>query len=97
MAAQYWSEFNYGECFTENGLNDVDGAAEVSIYPNPAKDVLNIGCSDKVESVEIFNLLGQQVYAGIKTTIDVGNFAKGNYVVKVYTDKGVMTRKFVVE
>jgi hypothetical protein len=96
LAAQYWSGFNYGECFTENGLNDVD-VVEVTIYPNPVKDVLNIDCFDKVESVEIFNLLGQQVYAGTKTTIDVSNFAKGNYVVKVYTDKGVMTKKFVVE
>ncbi|MDR0790062.1 MAG: leucine-rich repeat protein [Bacteroidales bacterium] len=94
LAAQYWSVLNYGECV---GLNDIDGVAEVSIYPNPVKDVLNIDCVDKVESVEVFNLLGQKVYAGIKTTIDVSNFTKGNYVVKVYTDKGVMTKKFVVE
>ncbi|MDR0790305.1 MAG: leucine-rich repeat protein [Bacteroidales bacterium] len=97
LAAQYWSEFNYGECFTENSLNDVDDVVEVSIYPNPIKNVLNIGCFGKVESIEIFNLLGQKVYAGMTTTIDVSNFAKGNYVVKVYTDKGVMTKKFVVE
>jgi RHS repeat-associated protein len=97
MAAQYWSGFNYGECFAENSLNDVDGVAEVSIYPNPAKDVLNIACVDKIEGVEIFNLLGQKVYAGTKTTIDVSNFAKGNYVAKLHTDKGVTTKKFVVE
>ncbi|MDR0790785.1 MAG: T9SS type A sorting domain-containing protein, partial [Bacteroidales bacterium] len=96
LAAQYWSGFNYGECFTENSLNDVD-VAEATIYPNPVKDVLNVACSDKVGSVEIFNLLGQKVYAGTKTMIDVSAFAKGNYVVKVYTDKGVMTKKFVVE
>ncbi|MDR0789928.1 MAG: leucine-rich repeat protein [Bacteroidales bacterium] len=97
LAAQYWSGFSYGECFTESGLNNVDVVAEATIYPNPTKDVLSIACVDKIESVEIFNLLGLQVYVGIKTTIDVSNFAKGNYVVKVYTDKGVMTKKFVVE
>ncbi|MDR0790079.1 MAG: leucine-rich repeat protein [Bacteroidales bacterium] len=96
MAALYWSGFNYGECFTENGLNDVD-VAEATIYPNPVKDVLNIDCSDRVESVEVFNLFGQKVYAGTKTTIDVSSFAKGNYVVKLHTDKSITTKKFVVE
>jgi hypothetical protein len=80
-------------------LNDVDDMAEFAIYPNPAKDVLTVYCSDKISSVEVFNLLGQQVYMAkvgkASTTIDISSLAKGNYVVKLYTDKGVTTKKIV--
>ncbi|MDR0789224.1 MAG: T9SS type A sorting domain-containing protein [Bacteroidales bacterium] len=83
-------------------ITNIDSEQPMVItYPNPASDNINFSCSEVIKEIEVFNLLGQQVYAAKVNdkfmTIDVGNFAKGNYVVKVYTDKGVMTKKFVVE
>ncbi|MDR1848365.1 MAG: T9SS type A sorting domain-containing protein [Bacteroidales bacterium] len=70
-------------------------------YPNPAKDNINFSCSDVIEELEIFNLLGQKVYASkVKdkfVAVDVSGFVSGNYVAKIHTDKGIITKKFVVE
>ena len=44
--------------------------------------------------------MGQQIFSGktegnTKTTIDVSDFAKGIYYVKIYTDKSVEVKAFV--
>ncbi|MDR0789300.1 MAG: T9SS type A sorting domain-containing protein [Bacteroidales bacterium] len=84
------------------GITNVIGDdITIIAYPNPASDNINFSCSEVIKGIEIFNLLGQQVYAAKVndkfTTINVSNFAKGNYVAKLRTDKGVTTKKFVVE
>ncbi|MDR0789700.1 MAG: leucine-rich repeat protein [Bacteroidales bacterium] len=95
------SELSEPVCITFNSLNDVEAENSLVIYPNPATSNVIIDCTDKINSLEIVNLLGQQVYSAKvdknNTMIDVSNFAKGNYVAKIYTDKGVTTKKFVVE
>lgn len=71
-------------------LTDFDLEQEISIYPNPATDYVNIksNISEKVKSIEFYNALGQRIYyenvfniSDIK--IDVSNFRKGIYFVKV--------------
>ncbi|MDR0790017.1 MAG: T9SS type A sorting domain-containing protein [Bacteroidales bacterium] len=86
---------------SSNGLADIDEQAIVSIYPNPAKEELTIVSDNKIETIEVFNLLGQNVYTakvnGNNATINVTNFTKGSYVVKLHTDRGFTAKKFVVE
>ena len=71
-----------------------------SIYPNPAKNVLNITSNENINRVEVFNMMGQMVgsydandtYTQINTTA----FANGVYTVKIETENGTTTRKFTV-
>jgi hypothetical protein len=77
-------------------LNNIE-TANLSIYPNPAHKEINITCGEKINSIEVVDLLGKVVYQGKETTIDVSAFAKGNYFVRVQTDKGTITKKVVVE
>jgi len=83
-----------------NGLNDV-ATISTSIYPNPAKDVVNLTSSSKIERVEMFNMMGQKVSEksvnANSTSVNVVNLNAGTYVVKVYTNAGVATKKIVVE
>jgi hypothetical protein len=91
--------------FDPNGrvsLEGVQGDKPMLVsYPNPAKDNINFSCSAVIEELEIFNLLGQKVYASkVKDkfiAVDVSNYVSGNYVAKIHTDKGIITKKFVVE
>ena len=80
---------------------DFDFGNYFSVYPNPAKDVLNIQTKQdlSVNSVEIYNQLGQIVLAvtNAVNTVDVANLASGTYFVKVNTDKGSANMKFVKE
>ncbi|MDR1847244.1 MAG: T9SS type A sorting domain-containing protein, partial [Bacteroidales bacterium] len=104
IIAANW-EKSYLIKFMSNGfvsLASIDKNNVVALaYPNPAKDNINFSCSDVIEELEIFNLLGQKVYASkVKdkfVAVDVSNFVSGNYVAKIHTDKGVITKKIMVE
>ncbi|NJM80491.1 MAG: T9SS type A sorting domain-containing protein [Flavobacterium sp.] len=65
----------------------------VTLYPNPVKEVLNFNSKEKLEiqSVEIYNMLGQvvMVVPNTTTSIDVSSLTKGNYFVKVNTERVV--------
>lgn len=72
---------------------------KLSIYPNPVKDVLNISHSKNIDSVEIFNILGQKVLAkSINNTQDVVSMQEltsGTYLVKVTSENEVKTIKVI--
>jgi len=80
---------------------DFDFGTYFTLYPNPAKDVLNIQVKQDVaiNSVEIYNQLGQIVMATTNAinSVDVANLASGTYFVKVNTEKGSANEKFVKE
>lgn len=84
-----------------NGLNNVDVNSLTYVYPNPAKDQVMLASSFNMDKVEIFNMIGQKVYEnsvnGISTTVNVADFTPGTYVVKMFTEAGLATKKIVVE
>ena len=74
----------------------------ISINPNPANDILNVTSKDiEVSSISIYNNLGQlvQVIPNAKETktIDVSQLKSGNYFIKVVSDKGMSSSKFIKE
>jgi hypothetical protein len=84
------------------GLSSVnDHEVSAIVFPNPAKDELNIVASEKINYLEIFNLWGVRVFeqkcSSMNAKCDVSNLSKGNYFVRIHTNKGVVTRKVVVE
>jgi hypothetical protein len=77
--------------------NSLSGAS-VSIYPNPASDILYLASSEKALSVEIYSQLGQCVYrANFQEMINTSTFSPGIYVVEIKTARGVGRKKLVKE
>ena len=71
------------------------------LFPNPATNILNIQANSVIESVSIFNVLGQEVVS-IKgseelVSVDVSSFNSGIYVVKTMIEGKVSTSKFIKE
>lgn len=92
----YWDNLVLGEPLgvLENTL------AEISIYPNPAASVLNLQASQQINSIQLFNLIGQNVLdkpVNSKTSIlEVAQFNNGVYLAKVIFDNGAtQTLKFI--
>jgi hypothetical protein len=85
------------------GLTEVLNSAQLQIYPNPVKDVLNFKLSDglKVESVEIYDIAGKQVNyknSNLASSIDIAGLAKGNYILRVKANDGkVHIQKIIKE
>ena len=78
-----------------NGLSD-----EIYVYPNPTTGVINIDISDQVEMVDISltDLLGRtiQTYLGNQKTLDVSNFPRGAYFLKLNTKNQSISKKIVL-
>lgn len=76
-------------------------ASKLSVFPNPVKNALNLSYNQNISSVEIYNLLGQQMTAekvnANQKQIDMSNYASGTYLVKVFAGDMVKTIKVVKE
>ncbi len=78
------------------GTKETIHNTQINVFPNPAKSVLYITCSNPTynnTSKELCNALGQVLYTTKSNTIDVHNFAKGVYYIKM----GAYTKKVVIE
>jgi len=78
-----------------DGVSEKDDDA-ISIYPNPAKDKLNVK-GEEIQSVTMFNMVGQVVYHNGESQnnqiIDLGSMPSGIYMVKVNTSGGETVKK----
>ena len=82
-----------------SGLNEISNANNnILVYPNPANALLTIqiNSSTKNFTVEIFNLIGEQIFkASNNINIDVSSFSQGLYFIKVKQDNKIMIAKFM--
>ncbi|MFH2143936.1 MAG: T9SS type A sorting domain-containing protein [Bacteroidota bacterium] len=82
------------------GKQDVVFDASVRIYPNPVKDILYIKHNNPENGeyqVIITDISGKNIYNGAENEIDIRNYSKGIYFVKVITNNGINVQKVVVE
>ncbi|GAA4238760.1 hypothetical protein GCM10022291_30490 [Postechiella marina] len=72
-------------------------AFQFSVFPNPTNDKLNFQTKEPVSSVEVVNLIGQKVLSAntVKNALDVSALAKGVYVLKLSSSRGVATKRIV--
>jgi hypothetical protein len=81
--------------------SDFEFSNYFSVYPIPAHEVLNIATKKDIEiqSISVYDILGQLVIAllNIKdaSKIDVSNLRTGNYFLKIKSDKGNSSFKFI--
>ncbi len=71
----------------------------LKIYPVPTKDILNIEYKSVLNSVKIYNFLGQEVYVknlnSTNAQLDLSALASGSYIVKLSTDQAQHSFKIV--
>jgi hypothetical protein len=72
----------------------------ISIYPNPASENINIISNKPINEIFIYNTIGGQVFfsdnAVKQMIIDVGSLPAGLYFVQCRIDGAIITRKIVV-
>ncbi|WP_447635586.1 T9SS type A sorting domain-containing protein [Flavobacterium microcysteis] len=73
----------------------------LAVYPNPAKDVLNVKYKSDIQDVKVYNLLGQEVLsqkAGQSDfQLNTSKLSAGTYVVKLSAEGGQHNFKLVKE
>ena len=74
-------------------------SASLSIMPNPVNDILNLQLKEaKLISLAVYDMKGQLVLSptlNTSSSFSVADLSSGLYLLKVETEEGILSRKFV--
>jgi trimeric autotransporter adhesin len=91
---------NIAKWSTPLSVDEISFSNFISIYPNPTTDNLTIIITDKA-TIEILNINGQIIKSinsiSKSITVDLTDLSSGVYIVRVKTDKEIVTKKFIKE
>ena len=86
---------------TKASSNNFEIDANVSIYPNPASDVLNVIANTNISRVRIINFIGQTMFDNnvnnSSININTSTYQSGVYIISVETSNGVSTEKITIK
>ena len=86
------------ERYMQEASEEMEEQVDLSVFPNPTTNIINITSDVKVNKVTIFNITGQVVGEyNSTTTIDINELATGIYFVNVATDNGSKNIKVIKE
>ena len=79
------------------GVDDFSNAENITLYPNPVKDVLTVNSQSTFKRMEVYNMLGQKVMTKENTnTLIVDQLNLGIYILKAFNNNGeVATKQFI--
>jgi len=89
------------EITTQTLSQDSFSTQDFHVYPNPAKDKLQVSGIKNQASIQIYNLLGKQVInlnnISDNQAFDVSSLSSGVYIIKVKLEDNTLTRKIIKE
>ncbi len=108
---EYWSfcHFNNDDITFGNPLEDCKalrfisaseeldlGLYQLTIEPNPTRDIIRFDCNFNIDKIELFSISGERlaIVKGEKT-IYISNCPPGIYLTKVYSNQKILTGKIV--
>jgi len=85
------------EVINTSAINELQNL--VSVYPNPAKDLLNIEGLTENSTVEIYSLDGKLVLQRemMSGTINISTLTEGTYVLLIANDSFILRERLVIE
>ena len=79
------------------GINSIYENKNLSVYPNPANDLVNVSSANDIQLIKMTNVLGEVVYEnanqGKTLNINTADFATGVYVIQFVADGKTITKK----
>jgi hypothetical protein len=96
----FLDDFKY-EATTGVGFSEYNPKTGVSIFPNPASDMISIFSMENIREISIYNNLGQLVYNesldNNYLTVNTSDYENGIYIVRVRTEKGIKLNKLLIK
>ena len=81
---------------------DIANVYNIQIYPNPARDYINIIGIENAETIEILSIMGKTIKLFKRNDIDnqfqinTSDLQNGVYIINVYSGKQIFSRKIIV-
>ena len=88
-------------CWIATGIEAPALEDGISVYPNPARNLLNVVSTSDITHVTIMNYVGQVVYnqkvvEDNDLQLNVAGYETGVYMVKVETTEGILVKKVTI-
>ena len=96
------SETSASLIFNNTGINSISIADDLTVFPNPSDGNVTINFNNKKQmTIEIYNNLGQMIYAekinectkDCNKKIDISAFPNGIYLFKINANERIFTKK----
>lgn len=97
FVAKYDNSGNLWKNSTTSINNQFENNLSINIFPNPTKNIIFVNGLKENTKISIYDLNGKLVFNKQITNkqIDISSFQNGIYAIKIETEKGIITRKFV--
>ena len=101
MGATSESDPSEEACTKTLGESIAENTSYLNIFPNPATDNLSIEATEEITEVNIYNIIGVNVYNeqctmnNLQLDINISDFNSGVYFVKVKTGNGETVKRFI--
>ena len=85
--------------FSEEPLSTSDFAlSTLKLYPNPAANYFEVETEHSIDSLKIFNLLGQEMISvENETRINISSLQTGSYLVQISSGDKKTTKRLIVK
>jgi len=88
----------FGSCDNPTHIGQIEN--NISLYPNPTKRFLTIHCDSKINTLKVFNMIGNLVVDrnifNNQTTLSIENIPNGMYFIVLKFDNGsIINSKFI--
>jgi hypothetical protein len=81
----------------DNVSVDENADIKIELYPNPTNDLVNILTTSKIETIQIFNAMGELVQVENTTNFSLSKLTNGVYFIQIQTNEGMATQLIVKE
>ena len=87
---------------SSNQSMGTDMEENISIFPNPTKNILNVESTSLIKEIELVNPLGLALFRNnainsYNCQLNLDNYPTGTYLIKVLTNSGQATKKVIKE
>ena len=90
---------NFSITSTSLGLEDVNTSSNFTYFPNPVNNVLSIKAQASIDSITVYNMLGQTVVRSTPNTtttaVDMSGLQTGAYFVQVAINNSIETVRVI--
>jgi hypothetical protein len=87
--------------WTATAISSVSTDDDISIFPNPFSEAIEVRCESQIKCIQIFDISGVCVHTSFpyskSTTLNTANLSAGSYIVKVETYDGRILNKKLVK
>lgn len=80
------------------GINNITNSNNaMTLFPNPSSSNITVQTDEEIQSISIFNALGDLVQTEKAKTFSIEKLSSGMYIMHAKTEKGMSTIRFVKE